>query len=126
MKSRIPLPTIAAVILILVAVLLPGSTLSDVPGIPGLDKLAHLVLFLMLAVALHLDFNLSDGRRIGIATVAVLAFAALTETLQLMVEGRSAEFSDMVADMSGFVIGLMLRQPLAALVGRISAAWKHR
>jgi len=118
MTKRLPAPTIAVVALILVAVLLPGSSLPDSPGIPGLDKIVHCALFLMLAVAAHLDFSLSGRRRIGAAVAAALAFAALTETLQIMVDGRSSEILDMVADMTGFILGVLARRPLSAFAAK--------
>ncbi len=115
MISRLPVPTLFVTALILVAVLLPGSSLPDAPGIPGLDKMAHFTLFLMLAVAMQMDFSLAGARRLGLALVAVLAFSALTEALQLMVDGRSSEMLDMVADMAGFITGLVWRRRLAGL-----------
>ena len=114
MISRLPVPTILVTALILVAVLLPGSSLPDTPGIPGLDKLAHFTLFLMLAVAIQLDYSPSGPRRIWVTIIAALAFSALTEALQLMVDGRSSELMDMLADMAGFLAGMAARRPLAA------------
>lgn len=100
--------------LILVAVLLPGSSLPDTPGIPGLDKMVHLALFLMLAVSVQLDFNLSGFRRLSLAAAALIVFSSLTEALQLFVEGRSADVLDLLADMAGLLAGLVARRPLAS------------
>ena len=125
MISRLPLPTILVTALILVAVLLPGSALPEAPGISGIDKLAHFTLFLMLAVAMHLDFSLVDSHRLGIAIVAALGFSALTEALQLMVDGRSSELVDMVADMAGFVAGLFARGQLAAFTIKTGLSLKR-
>jgi VanZ family protein len=119
MISRLPLPTILVTALILVAVLLPGSSLPDDPGIPGLDKMAHFTLFLMLAVAIQLDFSPARPRSLWLTVAVALAFSALTEALQLMVDGRSSELVDMLADMAGFLAGIAFRRPLAAFALKI-------
>lgn len=116
-----PVATLAVMAVILVALLLPGSSLPDGPGVPGSDKLVHALLFLALAVAMHADLGLGDGRSVGLAVVAALAFAAATEALQLGVDGRSADSLDVVADAAGFVIGLMIRRPSSALALRLAA-----
>ena len=126
MLKRFPFPTVATAALILVAVLLPGSALPEGPGIPGLDKIVHAVLFLALAAAAQLDFGLDGGRRAAAALVAALAFSALTETLQLAVDGRASELADMIADMGGFIVGLAARRPLARAVRRVAAALRGR
>jgi len=116
MAQRIPVPTIVVTVLILVAVLLPGSSMPDSPGIPGFDKLVHFAMFLMLATAMHNDFHLAGKCSVSLAIAAALAFSALTEALQLKVDGRSAEFVDMIADMAGFAAGIIARKPLAKLL----------
>jgi VanZ family protein len=118
MVQRIPVTTIVVTILILVAVLLPGASLPDSPGIPGFDKLVHFVMFLILAAAALRDFQLAGRRRVALAIIASLAFSALTEALQLMVDGRSSELVDMAADMAGFIVGIIARRPLAGLLFR--------
>ena len=121
MSRRFPFPTTATAALILVAVLLPGSALPEGPGVPGLDKLVHAVLFFGLALAAQLDFGLDGRRRVAVALVAALFFSALTEALQLAVDGRSSELLDMAADMGGFVVGLACRRPLARAARRAAA-----
>ncbi len=108
--------------LILVAVLLPGSSLPDSPSIPGFDKMVHSVMFLTLAVAMHLDFKLEGKRRLITALVVGLAFSALTEALQLLVDGRASELFDMLADMAGFIVGIIARSPLVGLLSRRDGA----
>ncbi len=119
MAKRFPFPTAATAALILVAVLLPGSALPDGPGIPGFDKLVHALLFITLAAAAHLDFGLDGPRRVAFALVAALAFSALTEALQIAVDGRSSELADMLADMGGFAVGLAARRPLAGAARKV-------
>ena len=48
--------TSAATLLILIAVLLPGSKVPDV-GFTGVDKLAHFTLFYLWSLAIRLDFD---------------------------------------------------------------------
>jgi len=126
MFFRLPLPTILVTALILVAVSLPGSSLPDAPGIPGLDKIVHFTLFLMLAVSVQLDFNPSGSRRLLLTVVLGLAFSALTEAIQLFVDGRSSEWLDMIADMAGFLVGLAARRPLAAFTLKCCTAARRR
>ncbi|TFG79948.1 MAG: hypothetical protein E4H20_11460 [Spirochaetales bacterium] len=68
-RSTRPWLSAAALALILIAVLIPGSDLPDNPGIPGLDKIVHFILFAMLAAAIMRDFSPISGRGIldGIA-----------------------------------------------------------
>lgn len=106
MIRKFPAFTIIIASLILVAVLLPASALPDAPGLPGLDKLAHFAMFLALAVAVRFDFSLGSRRRLALAFFAALAFSALTEALQLLADGRSAQLPDMFADIAGFAAGL--------------------
>ena len=119
MNRRLPILTGSVAALILVAVLLPGSSLPEGPGIPGFDKLVHFCLFAALAVAAHLDFCI-EGRRLAWALAAAVAFSALTEALQLLVDGRASELLDMVADMAGFAFGLLVRRPSAAVVRAVA------
>jgi len=119
MYRRLPLLTLCVAALILVAVLLPASSLPEGPGIPGFDKLVHFCLFAALAVAAHLDFSI-EGRRLAWALAAAVAFSALTEALQLLVDGRASELLDMVADIAGFAFGLLVRRPCAS-VARVVA-----
>ncbi|PKL08355.1 MAG: hypothetical protein CVV51_09420 [Spirochaetae bacterium HGW-Spirochaetae-7] len=116
MIRNFPVLTAIVAALILVAVLLPPSALPDAPGIPGLDKLVHFTMFIVLALATRRDFNLGGRRRLALAVIAAIAFSVLTEALQLLVDGRSAEFLDMLADIAGFAAGLVVsrRRPGAS------------
>lgn len=87
---------------ILITVLLPGSSLPDLPG-AGLDKLVHLTLFAVWAIALQYDFHLSLPRLL----LAGVGFTVLTEVLQLFVEGRTFDGYDMVADIVGLLVGFV-------------------
>lgn len=82
-------------------VLLPGSSIPE-PGIPGIDKLVHVCLFLAWSVAIVHDFNL----RWYSALAAAFAFALFTELIQLAAVGRSFDWIDLLADTVGAVLGI--------------------
>lgn len=102
---------------ILVGLTLPGSTFPQ-SRLLELDKLVHLVLFMVLAL-LWLP-ALSRGRfDRGLAILSMLvAFSVLTEIYQgLLPFGRQADMLDAAADavgaLVGFVAWLMARRPLS-------------
>lgn len=95
------IPTIFFTIVILTAVLLPGSQIPDT-SLPWIDKLVHFILFMCWAVAIVNDFNL----KWYVALIVALLFALLTELIQLPVEGRTFDVNDMIADGAGVVFGL--------------------
>ncbi|MEX1240714.1 MAG: VanZ family protein [Cyclobacteriaceae bacterium] len=109
--------TVAASLLIIIAVLIPGRDLRDV-NIGGYDKLIHVAMFAVWAVAVRYDF---DNRPFNfpVAFIAGISFSALTEILQLFVEGRSFDTYDMLADAVGLIIGLWISRPLLNLIERI-------
>ncbi len=119
MLQKIPVPTLLVATLILVAVLLPGSSLPEAPGIPFFDKIVHFAMFLTLAIAVQLDFKPVGSRPLLVVVLLALAFSALTEALQLMVDGRAAEIVDMLADMAGFSVGIVARHPLSNMVKKL-------
>jgi VanZ family protein len=98
-------PTAVVSILILIAVLLPGSNVPDV-NIAGFDKVVHIGMFGLWAWAIRYDFFLSRFNFL-LAMSAGLAFSLFTELLQIFVEGRSFDWTDMVADGVGLVLGLV-------------------
>ena len=104
------LSTLFVSILIIIAVLVPGSKLPDV-SIGGYDKLIHIAMFLTWAVAVRFDYNRHPFRYVLVFLIGIL-FSALTEVLQILVEGRSFDVYDMAADAAGLVIGLAVSGPL--------------
>lgn len=98
------LATILVTILILVAVLLPGSKIPSV-GFQGIDKLAHFTLFYLWSLAIRFDFG--SGFKWLVGFLAGLTFSYLTEVLQLLVEGREYDYYDVLADAIGLGIGLL-------------------
>lgn len=98
------LATTFVTILILVAVLLPGSKIPAV-GFQGIDKLAHFTLFYLWSLAVRFDF--STNFKWVVTFIAGLVFSYLTEVLQLLVEGRAYDYYDILADSIGLSIGLL-------------------
>jgi VanZ family protein len=99
------LPTIFTTLLILVAVLLPGSKLPDVDMV-GIDKVVHFGLFFIWALALRFDFGARF--RWPWALVAGLAFTVATEVFQIVVDGRTFDVWDIVFDSLGLAVGIGL------------------
>ena len=92
--------------LIIIAVLIPGSKVPDV-RIGGIDKLVHIGMFALWAVAVRFDFN-SRSFPVVLVFLAGLLFSFITEVLQLLVEGRTFDLYDMAADAIGLVLGLLV------------------
>jgi len=91
----------AVVVLVSLAVLFAPA--SDVPSTPpGVDKIVHASLFAALAVS---------GRWAGVArgvlAGALAAYAALSEVVQEMI-GRDATVGDLLADVVGLLLGLLV------------------
>lgn len=107
--------TVVVSVLIVIAVLIPGKDLPDV-NIGGYDKLIHMIMFAAWAVAVRYD---SRRRPLNFMIVLLtgIAFSALTEVLQLLVEGRSFDLYDMAADALGLVVGLLVSGPILAFIG---------
>lgn len=93
-------------VLILIAVLIPGSDLPNVDFV-GFDKVVHIGMFGAWAMAVYYDFSVRGLRHVW-AFIAGLAFSLFTEIVQLFVEGRTFDWSDMVADAIGLILGLTI------------------
>ena len=88
------------------------SFLALAPSLPasvgtGWDKLNHMIAFAALAVSACRGFS-ESAWRIAFALLTVLAFGVAIEVLQLLVEGRSAERGDLLADAIGTGAGALL------------------
>jgi VanZ family protein len=83
------------------------------PGLPvqGADKLAHLAAYAMLAGLLAVNLQLAGGhvtrRHFRWLWIAVVLFGAVDELTQ-PVFGRSASWTDWLADGAGAALGLAL------------------
>ena len=99
--------TLLVSVLIIIAVLIPGQNLPDV-SIGGYDKLIHFGMFLVWALAVQSDFGTRLVSRRIFFLVSGVAFSGLTEVVQILVEGRSFDMYDMIADVVGLIAGLLI------------------
>jgi hypothetical protein len=85
-----------------------ASVFRFTPLLPDLDiyKAGHFFMFAMLAVAAlyRRPHPVSRAQMLGY----LLLFALVTEILQLLVSGRSAQLGDVLVDGAGMITGLML------------------
>lgn len=102
-------PCLLWTLLILTACLMPPSGMPKTPFIPGLDKIVHIVLFAIWS------FLLAGYTRSTALMVLLTGFALGTgiEFLQeALAMGRSFEWWDVAADVSGVVLGYLVRMHL--------------
>jgi VanZ family protein len=111
------IPTIAVTLLILIAVLWPGSQIPSV-GIGGFDKLVHFSLFFIWSVAVRYDF--SPNFKWPWGWLVGLLFSASTEVLQIFAEDRAFDYWDILFDGIGLSVGLLTGQAALRLLTRIS------
>jgi VanZ family protein len=109
--------TIIISLLIIIAVLIPGANIPD-PGIGGLDKFVHISMFAAWAIAIAHDF---EPRTIQFLYVFIAGatFSLLTELLQILVEGRTFDLYDILADFAGLAIGMMVSKPVVTFIRKI-------
>ncbi len=113
--------TIATAVLILVALLLPGSAFRYVPAsFFEVDKLAHMALFFIFTLAFQFEFKAAHGRAplFWRGSILIILFSAGSEALQLLTSTRSFDPKDMAADL----IGASLAAIIAAIAHRIAAS----
>jgi len=84
-----------------------------------LRDLAHFFVYMIMAVLLLNALRRSRIKSSGIVPVMVICiiFAALDETMQLSVEGRGAQFVDVVIDSLGAGFGMILYLFIARVKG---------
>jgi VanZ family protein len=109
--------TLIVSLLITIAVLIPGSNLPDV-GVGGLDKIVHMGMFAVWAVAVRYDLNTKAFKFLPVFALGIL-FSLLTEVIQLLVEGRTFDVYDMAADAIGIVIGLLVGGQVVKLIDKV-------
>lgn len=86
------------------------SPSDSVPTVTVTDKVQHAAAFCVLTLAYGLMFP----RRRGAVILAVVALGVLIEVLQgIMPYGRSADPRDVLADLVGICLGLLLLRLLA-------------
>ncbi|MBT9491769.1 MAG: VanZ family protein [Paucibacter sp.] len=105
--------------LTLLLLLIAISYLALAPAPPkgvgsGWDKLNHAMAFASLAFCGH--WSLSSGRQRWLALpLALLAYGAVIELLQLQIPGRQGEWIDLFADAVGATLGLCAAGALGTL-----------
>jgi VanZ family protein len=109
--------TISISLLIIAAVLIPGPNLPDV-SIGGFDKVVHMGMFALWAIAVRYDFD-TKPFKFFIVFLAGIFFSILTEILQLMIEGRNFDVYDMAADGIGLIAGLLVSGEVLKLLKRL-------
>jgi VanZ family protein len=92
--------SVAATVVILTAVLWPGSQIPTTKW--PVDKLVHFILFTGWTTAIIHDFNLKWVR----ALVAGVLFALFTEVIQIPIEKRSFDLNDVIADSAGILFAI--------------------
>jgi len=107
--------TLIVSVLIMIAVLVPGSKIPDV-NVVGVDKLVHICMFAAWAVALRFDF---PNIRPWLVFVLGMVFSLLTEVVQLFAEGRTFDFYDILFDSLGLLIGLAVSRPVIKILHRL-------
>ncbi len=91
--------------------LLPSRNIPDIPLFSGADKLVHICMYLGLAFLACWIYDIGRPRIWIIYTLlaAVFMYGVLMEILQrTMHNGRSFDFKDMVANLIGAIIGLLI------------------
>lgn len=93
------------------AILTPGSNIPSLPKFPGFDKLVHFTLFFGLVFLWNRVWNRGEINLKKISLnylVFGIIFAIFTEYLQMSVPGRSFDYFDIVANISGGTLGMLL------------------
>ena len=105
--------TIGTLYLAIVALLslLPSYDLPDIQLFPGADKLVHICMYLGLSFLACWSFEISRDRMkpLYMMLAGVFMYGVLMEILQrTMHNGRSFDFKDMLANLTGAVIGILI------------------
>ncbi len=104
---------IATVYLAVIAMLslMPSYDLPHFTVFKGIDKVVHICMYLGLAFLAGWSFEISRERMkpLYLLLVGVFMYGVLMEILQrTMHNGREFDFKDMLANLTGAVIGLMI------------------
>lgn len=105
--------SIGAVYLAIIALLslLPSYDLPNVTLFPGADKLVHLCMYLGLSFLACWIYDVGHHRMrfMYLLLAGVFMYGVLMEILQRTLHnGRDFDFKDMIANLTGAVIGLVI------------------
>ncbi len=98
--------------------LLPGSTFPEISwsAMLSLDKIAHVVIYMLLFLVIARDQKLASGysQRKGMLILLFLSgYGVLLEVLQQnFFTGRYFEVLDIIANIIGLIVGLLLAGPV--------------
>lgn len=114
--TRNSYPGVACAVIILLLTGLPGSCLPKVKPVIGMDKIAHLIMYMGFAFITLWGYRQpyqDSGKRFRnkalMITLAIsLAFGALTEIMQhTLIPGRVGSIYDWIADAIGSLFGVL-------------------
>jgi len=107
------LPTITLAIIILLLSLMPSDN-KEQPFFyfQGLDKLIHGIIYAVLTIFFLNDYlkrNFFLKNKLILLAISILFYSILMEFLQLLlVTSRSGEYEDVLANLAGIIIGLII------------------
>jgi VanZ family protein len=98
-------------LLITILCLIPQEELPDAGGIPHLDKFVHFVLYFVMAVLSLFVFSRYKPSHKIIIIAGIFIFSFFIEVMQgILPFGRTFSFTDLLANLSGILAGLLLFQ----------------
>lgn len=90
-------------------------------------KCAHFAEFLILGVLMYLSTNeCLRKHKVIVAWILCILVAAIDESIQLFVDGRSGQLSDVLLDSCGSLVGIFLTLELSALFRKKDATREIR
>lgn len=98
----------------IVIFILTSIPAESVPAVGVGDKLQHILAYCVLAMLLYLTliiqnkFPLLKRNAIAFSIIILFGYGVLDELHQLLIPGRSGEVMDLVADVVGGIIGLII------------------
>ncbi len=108
------------IILVISASAVPGERIPE-SRLFSMDKLLHLLEFMVLGVLVVLSFKEITLRSFIYAIIGCLVFAAVNEFIQMMIPGRSPDVNDFIADNIGVWIGTGIAVSLKRFQGNDKA-----
>lgn len=75
---------------------------------PHIDKLLHAGLFSIWSIAISMVYLSRDNSKSPVITISGLCLAIATELIQAFLPDRSASILDIVADLVGVIIGIVV------------------
>lgn len=105
--------TIGAVYLVIIAFLslLPSYDIPDIELFAGADKVVHIVMYLGLSFLASWNYDISHKRMkfMYLLLAGVFMYGVIMEILQrTMHNGRDFDFKDMIANLTGTIIGMLI------------------